>query len=107
MVLSCILLGPAHADRATLLWNHGSHTQPSPDLERAGASLVNRRLAYVALSRGRHDVQIYTNDKTQLAAALDRDASHRAAIEPVRAPAAPAQTIERSQARHHGIGFGI
>jgi hypothetical protein len=64
-------------------------------------------LAYVALSRGRYDAQIYTNDKTQLAAALDRDVSHRAAIEPTRAPAAPAQTIERSPARQHGIGFGM
>ena len=77
------------------------------DLERAGESLVNRRLAYVALSRGRYDAQIYTNDKTQLAAALDRDVSQRAAIEPTRAPAAPAQTNERSQARQQGIGFGI
>jgi hypothetical protein len=49
---------------------------------------------------------IYTNDKAQLGAALDRDVSHRAAIEPTRAPAAPAQTIERSPAHQHGIGFG-
>jgi hypothetical protein len=63
-------------------------------------------LAYVAVSRGRYDAQIYTNDKTQLAAALDRDVSHRAAIEP-RAPASPAQTIERSPTRQHSIGFGI
>jgi hypothetical protein len=68
---------------------------------------VNRRLAYVAISRGRYDAQIYTNDKMQLAAALDRDVSHRAALEPTHAPAAPAQTIERSPAHHHGIGFGI
>jgi hypothetical protein len=64
-------------------------------------------LAYVAVSRGRYDAQIYTNDKTQLAAALDRDVSHRAAIEPTRAPAAPEQTIERAPARQQGIGFGI
>jgi hypothetical protein len=68
---------------------------------------VNRRLAYVAISRGRYDAQIYTNDKAQLAAALDRDVSHRAAIEPIRTPAAPAQTIERSPARRHGVGFGF
>jgi ATP-dependent exoDNAse (exonuclease V) alpha subunit len=67
---------------------------------------VNRRLAYVAISRGRFDAQIYTNDKAQLAAALDRDVSHRAAIELTRAPASPAQTIERSPVRQHGIGLG-
>jgi ATP-dependent exoDNAse (exonuclease V) alpha subunit len=77
------------------------------DLDRAGEALVNQRLAYVALSRGRDDAQIYTNDQTRLAEALDRDISHRAALEPTRAPAAPAQTLERSPAHHLGIGFGI
>ena len=57
------------------------------DLERAGEQLVNQRLAYVSISRGRDDAQIYTNDKRQLAVALDRDVSHRAAIEPTLAPA--------------------
>jgi hypothetical protein len=41
----------------------------------------------VAICRGRYDAQIYTNDKAQLGAALDRDVSHRAAIELTRAPA--------------------
>ena len=68
---------------------------------------MNQRLAYVAISRGRYDAQIYTNHKTQLAAALDRDVSHRAAIEPTRAPALPEQKLERSPARQLGIGFGI
>jgi ATP-dependent exoDNAse (exonuclease V) alpha subunit len=77
------------------------------DLERAGEQLVNQRLAYVAISRGRDDAQIYTNDKTQLAAALDRDVSHRAAIEPTLAPTSTAQKIERSPERQLGIGFGI
>lgn len=36
------------------------------DTDRVGEHLVNRRLAYVAVSRGRHDAQIYTNDKTRL-----------------------------------------
>ena len=77
------------------------------DLDRAGEALVNQRLAYVALSRGRDDAQIYTNDKSRLAEALNRDVSHRAAIDPTRAPAAPAQTLERSPAHHLAIGFGI
>jgi hypothetical protein len=68
---------------------------------------VNQRLAYVSISRGRDDAQIYTNDKTQLAAALDRDVSHRTAIEPTLAPASPAPKIERSPARQLGIGFGL
>jgi hypothetical protein len=51
------------------------------DTAHASEQLVNRRLAYVAVSRARYDVQIYTNDKTQLAAHLQRDVSHRSAVE--------------------------
>ena len=47
--------------------------------------LLNRRLAYVAVSRGRYDAQIYTNDKTALAEGLGRDVSHRSALESTRA----------------------
>jgi len=47
----------------------------------------NRRLAYVAVSRGRYDAQIYTNDKTALAEGLGRDVSHRSALESTRAAA--------------------
>jgi ATP-dependent exoDNAse (exonuclease V) alpha subunit len=102
-----------HLDYCYAVTSHNSQGQTADrvlvhiDLERAGEQLVNRRLAYVAISRGRYDAQSYTNDKAQLAAALDRDVLHRAAIEPTRTPAAPAQTIERSPAHHHGIGFEI
>jgi conjugative relaxase-like TrwC/TraI family protein len=51
------------------------------DTTRASEELVNRRLAYVAVSRARHDVQIYTNDKAELVAGLQRDVSPRSAIE--------------------------
>jgi ATP-dependent exoDNAse (exonuclease V) alpha subunit len=50
--------------------------------DRAGAQLVNRRLAYVELSRGRHDAQIYTNDTSRLADTLSREISYRAALTP-------------------------
>jgi conjugative relaxase-like TrwC/TraI family protein len=49
------------------------------DLE--NRELVNRRFAYVALSRAREDVQIYTNDAAALAAKLDRQVSKEVAIE--------------------------
>ena len=51
------------------------------DTERAANALVNRRLAYVAVSCARYDVQICTNDKAQLTAGLQREVSHRSAIE--------------------------
>jgi ATP-dependent exoDNAse (exonuclease V) alpha subunit len=42
--------------------------------------LVNARFAYVAVSRGRYDAQIYTNDKSELAQSLSRDVSHQTAL---------------------------
>ena len=61
------------------------------DTERVGEKLVNRRLAYVALSRGRYDAQLYTNDKPHLAGALGREVSHQSVVELTRA-AGPALT---------------
>jgi ATP-dependent exoDNAse (exonuclease V) alpha subunit len=49
------------------------------DLE--NRKLVNRRFAYIALSRAREDVQIYTTDAAALAAKLDRQVSKEVAIE--------------------------
>jgi UvrD-like helicase C-terminal domain len=51
------------------------------DTEQAGEKLVNRRLAYVAVSRGRYDAQLYTNDAAKLSEALSRDVSKRAALD--------------------------
>jgi ATP-dependent exoDNAse (exonuclease V) alpha subunit len=56
------------------------------DTEQGGEKLINRRLAYVAVSRARYDAQIYTNDKAALAEGLGRDVSHRSALESTRAP---------------------
>jgi ATP-dependent exoDNAse (exonuclease V) alpha subunit len=51
------------------------------DTEQAGEKLVNRRFAYVAVSRGRYDAQVYTNNRADLAQRLERDVSHRSAME--------------------------
>lgn len=51
------------------------------DTEQAGEKLVNQRLAYVAISRGRYDAQIYTNDASRLGDALSRDISKAVALE--------------------------
>jgi ATP-dependent exoDNAse (exonuclease V) alpha subunit len=77
------------------------------DLERAGEQLVNQRLAYVSLSHGRDDAQIYTNDKTQLAAALDRDVSHRSALEPGHALESAAQARTPTQRVQIDRSFGL
>ena len=76
-----------HLDHGYAVTSHSSQGQTAErvlvhvDTGRAGEQLINRRLAYVAISRGRQDAQIYTNDKTRLASALDRDVAHRSALE--------------------------
>ena len=51
------------------------------DTARSPEALVNQRLAYVSLSRGRYDAQIYCNDKAAVTRQLSRDVSHRSALE--------------------------
>ena len=45
------------------------------------SSLVNNRLAYVAVSRAAHDARIFTNDGNRLAAALSTEHSKGSAIQ--------------------------
>jgi ATP-dependent exoDNAse (exonuclease V) alpha subunit len=108
-----------HLDYGYAVTSHSSQGQTADrvlvhvDTEQAGEKLVNRRLAYVAVSRGRYDAQVYTNDKGQLAEQLSRDVSHRSAVEPSRESTTPAQKIEppsaRSQVQEHiqAVGHSI
>jgi conjugative relaxase-like TrwC/TraI family protein len=110
-----------HLDHGYAVTSHSSQGQTADrvlvhvDAEQ-GEKLVNQRLAYVAISRGRYDAQIYTNDKSQLADGLARDVSHRTAIEanpnrntesgiePKTERAAASQAAEQSI--EHGLSIG-
>src|SRR5204863_2264245 len=76
-----------HLDHGYAVTSHSSQGQTAGrvlvhvDTERASEKLVNQRLAYVAVSRGQHDARIYTDDKVKLARVLNRDVSHRSALE--------------------------
>ena len=93
-----------HLDYGYAVTSHSSQGQTADrvliqiDTEQAGEKLVNRRLAYVAVSRGRYDAQIYTNDKRNLTEQLSRDVSHRSALEPGQAHQSTAEKIESSVA---------
>ena len=52
------------------------------DTENAREHLINSRLAYVAVSRGRYDAQIYTNDGDKLGDELSREVSKHSAVGP-------------------------
>jgi conjugative relaxase-like TrwC/TraI family protein len=50
------------------------------DTENAQERLINSRLAYVAVSRGRYDAQIFTNDAEELGNELSRHVSKHSAL---------------------------
>ncbi|MGB7280754.1 MAG: MobF family relaxase [Candidatus Acidiferrum sp.] len=95
----------SHLDYGYAVTSHSSQGQTADrvlvhiDSEQAGEKLVNRRLAYVAMSRGRYDAQVYTNDKGHLAEQLSRDVSHRSAMESSRSSVSTAHKIEPSSAQ--------
>ena len=76
---------------------------------------MNSRMAYVSVSRGQYDAQIYTNNRSELARDLSRDVSQSTAIGQEMDPSAQkiepgaaqqeAQQPEHDQA--HSIGHGI
>jgi ATP-dependent exoDNAse (exonuclease V) alpha subunit len=94
-----------HLDYGYAVTSHSSQGQTADrvlihiDTEQAGEKLVNRRLAYVAVSRARYDVHLYTNDKGHLAEQLAREVSHRSAMEPSRESMSSARDIGPSPAR--------
>jgi hypothetical protein len=85
------------------------------DTAEVHGKLINSRLAYVSVSRGRYDVQIYTNNGQSLAERLSRDVSKRAAVETGHelsgqdgGQAVPhTQCQEQGQSHGQGFGYGI
>jgi len=102
-----------HLDHGYAMTSYSSQGQTADrvlihvDTELAAKELLNSRMAYVSVSRGRYDAQIYTNNAPKLGKALNRDVSHSPAIQ--REPVAqkieqqPAHTKELAQ----GLGFGL
>jgi hypothetical protein len=85
------------------------------DTEQAHEELVNSRLAYVSVSRGRYDAQIYTNDAGKLGEELSRDVSKQSALETGHKVGGQDQGHATENAGHqsvsesheHGQGYGM
>jgi len=85
------------------------------DTEQAHDQLVNSRLAYVSVSRGRHDAQIYTNNAERLGEELSRDVSKQSAMETGHEIGGRDQGYATENAEHqsvseshgHGQGYGM
>jgi hypothetical protein len=73
-----------HLDHGYAVTSHSSQGQTADrvlihvDTDKSEL-LVNNRFAYVSVSRGQYDAQIYTNDRSELARDLSRDVSQRTA----------------------------
>jgi conjugative relaxase-like TrwC/TraI family protein len=103
-----------HLDYGYAVTSHSSQGQTAGrvlvhvDAEHASEVLVNRQFAYVALSRSRSDIQVYTNDRSQLPGALGREHAHASALErsigpALHGPASP-ETSTPKQAIELGLG---
>jgi hypothetical protein len=77
-----------HLDHGHAVTSHSSQGQTADrvlihvDTQLGAKDLLNNRMAYVAVSRGAYDAQIFTDDRDRLGAALDRDVSHQSAHVP-------------------------
>jgi ATP-dependent exoDNAse (exonuclease V) alpha subunit len=77
-----------HLDYGYAVTSHSSQGQTADrvlvhvDTELGAKELLNSRMAYVSISRGAQDAQIFTNDASALGKVLSRDVSHAPAIEP-------------------------
>jgi hypothetical protein len=76
-----------HLDHGYAMTSHSSQGQTADrvlihvDTELGAKDLLSSRMAYVSISRGRYDAQIYTNNAQTLGQELSRDVSHSPAIQ--------------------------
>jgi len=98
-----------HLDYGYAVTSHSSQGQTADrvlihvDTDLGAKDLLNSRMAYVAVSRGAHDAQIFTSNASALGHELSRDVSHAPAIQ--QAPLS--QAIEQQPAQTHEIGQGF
>jgi ATP-dependent exoDNAse (exonuclease V) alpha subunit len=108
-----------HLDHGYAVTSHSSQGQTAErvlihvDTELAAKDLLNSRMAYVAVSRGAHDAQIFTTDREKLPIALGHDVSRQSAHTPqmdLQKTVSPQQAMkpqpELQQEISHGLSIG-
>ena len=101
-----------HLDHGYAVTSHSSQGQTAErvlvhvDTELGAKDLLNNRMAYVAISRGAHDAQLFTNDREKLPLALGHDVSHQSAHAPQIAPSNSIQQ-EIGPKHEHSYGHGL
>jgi len=100
-----------HLDHGYAMTSHSSQGQTADrvlihvDTELGAKDLLNSRMAYVAVSRGRYDAQIYTNNTATLGQELSRDVSHSPAIQ--QEPSAHKIEPQTTHTNQISQGFGL
>jgi conjugative relaxase-like TrwC/TraI family protein len=105
-----------HLDYGYAMTSHSSQGQTANrvliqvDTELAAKDLLNTRMAYVSVSRGAFDAQLFTNDRDKLPTALGHDVSKQVAQVPQINPQgtiAPQQEISKGPQQEHSMGLGV
>jgi conjugative relaxase-like TrwC/TraI family protein len=108
-----------HLDHGYAVTSHSSQGQTADrvlihvDTELAAKDLLNNRMAYVAVSRGAYDAQLFVSDRNKLGAALGHDVSHQSAYapeakqEPKQDQTIPQREIGPQQKQGQGLGIGM
>jgi conjugative relaxase-like TrwC/TraI family protein len=100
-----------HLDHGYAMTSHSSQGQTADrvlihvDTELVAKDLLNSRMAYVSVSRGRYDAQIYTNNAPGLGQELSRDVSHSHAIQ--QEPGAHKMEPQTTHTNQTSQGFGL
>lgn len=95
-----------HLDHGYAVTSHSSQGQTAErvlvhvDTELGAKDLLNNRMAYVSISRGAHDAQIFTNDREKLPIALGHEVSQQSAH-------APTMKVEKAISPQQDIGQKI
>ena len=93
-----------HLDHGYAVTSHSAQGQTADrvlihiDTELGARDLLNNRLAYVAVSRGARDAQIFTSDRQQLPQVLSREVSHQSAHVP-EVQQEPSRTLQQDPSR--------
>ena len=102
-----------HLDHGYAVTSHSSQgTDRRPcahyvDTELGAKDLLNNRVAYVSVSRGQWDAQIFMNDRGKLSQALGHDVSHQSAHMPDRKPPQRELAETPKQEKSQGIDIGL
>jgi ATP-dependent exoDNAse (exonuclease V) alpha subunit len=106
-----------HLDYGYAMTSHSSQGQTANrvlihvDTELAAKDLLNNRMAYVSVSRGAFDAQLFTNDREKLPTALGHDISKQTAqnlqINTEQTTALQQEISGRQQEHSTGLGIGL